>query len=424
MKISIVPDIHLNKNIFKGVMDREISDLPFRSVDYMRAFEWAVDKNISDIKPDLFVIPGDIYDHSDPSNKVRRFFSKQLRKLNEAEIPVIILIGNHDVSKREHAISDILELKLKKTLVIERPTINTYKNIKLLLFPYSLEVEQKKKTIKQDFLDFLKVVHEQKSTQMSIFFGHFGVMGASMNQYTEEEVIEQTGELSEVVEEVKDIINKNPKDISIEDLDTIGAEYVFLGDYHKHQVLPTKKCIAMYPGSLEKTNALEEDMKKGFVVFDTEAEEDKRMGKCKFIEYPNCRPMIEIKGIFSKIKEDFSKLDYSKYKGAIVKITFDGTKDELVDFSSGLEKLKQDIREKLDPIHVYHQSKVTDNTQKAAATKLEKEILEKGHLEAEDIINCGTEMIIERIQDKEERKMTIDLATEFYAEYKEENKVK
>lgn len=432
MKISIIPDIHLNKTVFKGVMDREISDLPFRNVDFMKAFAWAIDKNINEIKPDLLVIPGDIYDHPEPSNKVRRFFSKQLRKLNKANIPVIILIGNHDVSKREHAISDIFELQLPKTVVIEKPTINTYKGIRLFLFPYSLEVEQKKKTIKQDFTDFVNKIHEQKSDLPSIFFGHFGVKGASMNQYTEEEVIEQTeeiGELSDIitkvtVEKQQEFINKNPKDISVEDLDDIGADYVMLGDYHKHQVLPTKKCIAMYPGSLEKTNALEADLKKGFVVFDSEMEPDKKMGKCKFIEYPNCRPMIEIKGTLSKIRDVFRKLEPNKYKGAIVKLRFHGTKDEQIDFSSGLETLKQEIREAFNPIHIYNQNDVIDEKQKEAATKLEAEILKKGYLDAEDIINCGKEMIVERIKDEKECKLTVDLAFAEYKEYKETKKAK
>jgi len=432
MKIAVVPDIHLNKTVFKGVMDRDISDLPFRNVDFMKAFAWAVDKNISEIKPDLFVIPGDIYDHPDPSNKVRRFFSKQLRKLNKADIPVIILIGNHDVSKREHAISDIFELQLPKTVVIEKPTINTYKGVKLLLFPYSLEVEQKKKTIKQDFTDFVDEIHKQKLDMPSIFFGHFGVKGASMNQYTEEEVIDQMGQVGELTDTVTKItaevkhefINNNPKDISLDDLDGIGAEYVMLGDYHKHQVLPTKKCIAMYPGSLEKTNALEADLEKGFVVFDSEAKPDKKMGKCQFIVYPNCRPMIEINGTLSKIRENFKKLDPDKYKGAIVKLGFHGTKDELIDFSSGLETLKREIRDTLNPIHVYNQNDVIDEEQREAATKLETEILKKGHLEAEDVIDCVKEMLEERIKDEKEKKLTIDLTVEEYEEYKEAKKNK
>ena len=63
MKIAIVPDLHLNKSVYKGVYDRDNPSVPFRSADFMRAFESIVDKCINELKPDLFVIPGDVYDN-------------------------------------------------------------------------------------------------------------------------------------------------------------------------------------------------------------------------------------------------------------------------------------------------------------------------------------------------------------------------
>lgn len=419
MKIAVIPDIHLNKTVYKGVMDRNIPMLPFRNVDFMNAFEHAVNQCISELHPDLVVIPGDVYDNFEPSNEVRGFFSGQLSKLSNAKIPVIILIGNHDVCKKHHGLKDIQELKLKNIVVIEKPTITAYKDMQLFLFPYSLEVEQQKKTIKEDFLDFVREIKSKKTDAPNIFFGHFGVRGAALNEYTDEETTTDTTttEMPVVAKStVKEFKNRNPNDIGTDDLDSIGADYVILGDYHKHQVLNIKKCIAMYPGSLEKTSFSEKDQSKGFVWFDSEAALNGNMGKCRFIEYPKCRPMLELKGNFIEIKDKFKNTDYSKYKDAIVKITFTGTGTELIDISTNLESFKKEIRDILDPIHIDFINKSTNNEQVQAANSLEKEIMEKGHLSNDDVIGVVKEIVKERITDEKELALIIDLADEVYKE--------
>ena len=423
MRIAACPDIHLNKVIFKGVMDRDIPALPFRNVDFMKAFEYVVTECINNLKPDLFVIPGDIYDNFEPSNEVRGFFSSQLSRLTEAKIPVVIIIGNHDVCKKHHGLKDIQELKLKNIVVVETPMIKVFKDTQLFFFPYSLEVEQKKKTIKEDFHDFVKTIQAQKNGMPSIFFGHFGVKDASMNQYNdeEEEVVTDTtttlmpSEVKKVIVS-KDFRNQNPNDISCSDLDSIGADYVILGDYHKYQSLDTKKCFAMYPGSLEKNSFSESTQKKGFVLYDSEAKEEGKFGKCRFIEYPNCRPMKEFRGNLTSIRKEFIEMDYSKFQNAIVKLTFTGTQNELIDFSTNMEAFKKEIREKLNPIHIYFINKADDAEMTQEASKLEQEIMDKGHLSNDDVVDVAKEMVKERITDEKEKALTIDLADEIYKE--------
>ena len=423
MKIAIVPDIHLNKTVYKGVMDKVLSMLPFRNVDFMKAFEYVITKCIDDIKPDLVVIPGDIYDNFEPSNEIRGFLSSQLSRLSEAKIPIILLIGNHDVCKKHHGLKDIQELKLKNIVVVDKPDAKVFRGTRLFFFPYSLEVEQQKKTIKEDFQDFVRTIKSHDDNLPSIFFGHFGVKGAVLNQYTEEEIEDvtettdtTTTPLPKKVLVAKDFNNRNANDIGCDDLDGIGADYVILGDYHKHQILNTKKCIAMYPGSLEKTSFTEVDQQKGFVVYDSEAVPEGKLGKCKFIEYPNCRPMIELRGNMLEIKKAFQELDYSKYQGAIVKLRFTGTHDELISFSANLEFFKKEIREKINPIHVYYINKADNKQMTEEATKLEKEIMEKGHLSNDDVVEVAKEMLKEQIKDDKEKKLTIDLADEIYKE--------
>jgi len=416
MKIAIVPDIHLNKSVYKGIKDRDDPSLPFRSADFMRAFGYIVDLCINEIHPDVFVIPGDVYDHPAPSNKVRGFFSSQLQKLTFNKIPVIILLGNHDVFMKDHALKDIKELALKSVKVIEEPTIFSFKGMKFLACPYSMDVEQKKVSMKEEFTRFLKEIKNKDDGTPSLFFGHFAVHGAKMNEYVAENILTNTTTTLISDGDKQEYINRNPNDIRVEDLDDIGAEYVFLGDFHEFQVLKTKECIAMYGGSIERTDFSEVNQKKGFVLYDSDLDDEKPMGKCKFIEYPNSRPMIEFCGNFDVIRKQFAGCDLSKYQDAIVKIAFKGSREELVEFSSGLEAFKKELREKINPIHIESTQKVKNIVQEEAASKLEKEIMEKGHLEAQDVIDVAKELVKERVSNKTEVQKIIDLAEEIYNE--------
>jgi len=424
MKIACINDLHLNKTVYKGVMDREFPSLPFRNADFMRSFAWMVDKCISDIKPDLLVIGGDVYDYYDASNPIRSFFSTQLSKLVENKIPCIILVGNHDVSKKNHALEDVQKLNLKPIRVLDASLILNFKEHRLLFFPYSLDIEQQEITMRDAFKKFAKEIKDDKSDLPSIFFGHFGVKNAILNDYS----IEENNEDEETTNTTTTLINapraeyysRRADDIETTELDGLGVEYVILGDFHRHQILKTK-CYGFYPGSIEKTDINEVNQKKGFMVYDSDAEEIKDYGKCRFIEYPNCRPMIEIRGNFESIKKQFYALDYSKYQSAIVKIVFSGTSEELLDFSSGIDELKKEMVDKINPIHVFTVPKPPrDKIQEQKATALEKEIMDRGHFTDKDILNVLKEMIEERVADKEDLAETLKIANEIYDEVKAE----
>lgn len=425
MKIGIISDCHLNKAVYKSVSDRIWANLPFRTADFMRSFEYMIDKCI-EMAVELVVIPGDVYDNFDPSNEVRGFFSSQMSKLADAKIPVIILIGNHDVCMKHHALKDIKELGLKNIKVYEEPSILEHKGHQFLLFPYSLDIEQRKITIKDEFDKFVEKVQANKKDMPTIFFGHFGVKGGKMNEYIDTATIrnlmdETTTETTTTETEIevkvkKDYINTNINDISCEDLDRLEADYLILGDYHQHQVLKTKNGIGMYTGSIEKTSMAEREHTKGFIVYDSDAEEIEFLGKCRFVEYPNCRPMVELKGDLVEIKKQFAQLDYPKYQDAIVKISFEGNSEDLVGFSIGLEPFKKEIKERINAIHIYHKQVIKNEEQESKASEIEKQIMEKGHIEETDVIGVVKEMVIEQIEDKEEQKLTIELAEEIYEE--------
>lgn len=403
MKIVVTGDLHLNRSVYKGVMDKKYPILPFRNVDFMRAFNYVCEKTI-EIHPDLVVIVGDVYDNHNPSNEIRGFFSSQLQKISANNIPIIILVGNHDICRKHHALSSIHKLKLDNITVVEKPQVIKFKEKNLLLFPYTIDVEQKNISIKDEFYKFIKTIHENNQNKDSLFFGHFGVIGGKLNEFEEEVSSEEEGEI-EIIK--KSFFNQKKNDISVDDLDSIGSSYVFLGDYHRFQSLPTKKCLAFYTGSLEKTDMSEKDAKKGFILYDSENKTDSKFNNCKFIEYPNTRPMLEFKGNLQEIRKAIENIDQSKMQNSIVKLSFTGDKSELNDFAIKLDELKSQISKSIDPIHIYHIQKVTDKEQEQKALKIEREMLEKGQLEASDVETVVAEMIKEREQDPEEQKQIL-----------------
>lgn len=413
MKITIVADCHINKSMYKGVLDQDYPSLPFRTVDFMKSFRHIVSQNIKSIKPDLFVIAGDVYDTYDPSNELRAFFNKELQRLASNNISVIILVGNHDVCRKHHALSPLKSLNLNNITIIEEPTFMEYNDKVFMLFPYSLKVERDEISIKQQFDEFMQL-SKDKITQnpkykdrVKIFFGHFGVKGATLKTYGDGD------------SKNKKYVNSSSKDISIVDLDELEANYVFLGDYHKHQILPTKNNIAMYTGSIEKTDISELDQSKGYIVYDDENESDEKMGKARFVEYMKCRPMIDLQGDISQIYSQFNKIDYNKHKGAIVRIKFTGDKSKLLDFSVALDEFKKTINHKVDPVYIYTEQDVEESKEtedKRKATELEIEILGHGHLNEELVLKVVEELISEKEHDSAEQQELIRIARNIYQE--------
>jgi DNA repair exonuclease SbcCD nuclease subunit len=411
MRISIISDCHLNKVNFSAFKDKS-SGLPYKSHDFMKSFEYMVRKNIDEIKPDLIVLAGDIYDTYDPSNGVRAFFYRQMNLLSEANIPVIVLVGNHDICKKSHALSPLSEIGAKGIRVIEEPVISKFKDHVLLLYPYSLSVERSLHTNKELFHKFSEEAKKRISNTPGlqglpvIFFGHFGVKGAAVNLGKS-----TSGKLINME-------NTSSEDISIGDLDTLCADYVFLGDYHSHQILPTKNCISMYTGSIERDNVTHRELKKGFVVYDTNYEDGGDYGTSRFVEYPNCRPMVLLSGSLGEIREGVDKIDAKRHDQAAVKIVFEGDSKEAHNYHLALPNLISEIKEKIDPVHIADSQKIQDTDSDEAAKKMEEKIADSGHMSENEVMNVICEIIKEQVEEGDYDEV-IKMAKEVRKEAKE-----
>lgn len=86
-----------------------------RTVDFERAVEWAIG-DIIDQKPDAVIHAGDVFHHTRPTWQTLRHFIQQMRRLEDAGIPTLVIAGNHDTPRIRTGGSaySVLDLALPK----------------------------------------------------------------------------------------------------------------------------------------------------------------------------------------------------------------------------------------------------------------------------------------------------------------------
>ncbi len=95
MRILHFSDTHLGFQAFDRVTDAGVNA---REQDVYDAFERVVDR-ILVLKPDLVVHSGDLFHRPSPSNRALTFALEQLRRIARANIPIVIIAGNHETPK-------------------------------------------------------------------------------------------------------------------------------------------------------------------------------------------------------------------------------------------------------------------------------------------------------------------------------------
>ncbi len=95
LRILHFADAHIDIVNF-GRHDPE-SALPVRVVDFLKALDQIIDAAI-DHAVDLVIFAGDAYKDRNPQPTFQREWGRRLMRLSQAGIPVVMLVGNHDVS--------------------------------------------------------------------------------------------------------------------------------------------------------------------------------------------------------------------------------------------------------------------------------------------------------------------------------------
>ena len=263
MKIVHCSDLHLGKR-FSGNKDY----VKKRYMDFFNAFAAFVDK-IEEIKPDVCLIAGDIFDKKEINPDIlskTEYLFKRLR--DNVKKDIIAIEGNHDNSR-------ILEESWLEYLQEQ--------NI-LKVFYYNKDFEEKN-YLKIDDINFYPVGYpgfmiDEALTKLS----------EKLNPQEKNIVVVHTG-ISGSTNTLPGLVST-----SILDLFKDKAIYIAGGHIHSFTTYPKEKPYFFVSGSLEFSNVQNEKSdKKGFVLFDTDTL------NYEFIELEHRK----------RIKKDFSYTNFS-----------------------------------------------------------------------------------------------------------------
>ncbi len=293
-------DIHIGIETY-GRFDSK-SGLNSRVLDFLRRMSEAIDYALEH-EVDLCIFAGDAYKNSRPNPTLQREFARRIKKLTDAGVPVVLLVGNHDMAAADRSASslDIFgTLGVPNTLVgnrekLHRVTCRRGQTVQVATVPYPqrnrlLNYDEYRKMSIEDLDKALAEIVNQNIKELAaearqspdlptIFTGHFSVSNAVQGS-------EQSVMLGRDVVILKSQLT-NP-----------AWDYVALGHIHKHQELNHgQQPPIVYPGSLERIDFGEEREAKGFVMVKLE----KGQVDWEFIETRSRR--------FSTIKIDVRQSD-------------------------------------------------------------------------------------------------------------------
>ena len=269
IKLLHTADIHIGMENY-GRID-PATGINARVMDFLRRLsdiaDYAIEQGV-----DVFVFAGDAYKTRDPNPTHQREFARRIKKIADAGIPVILLVGNHDlpaVAKRATSIDIFGTLDVPNVYVGNREeviqiTCRRGQPLQVATAPYPLRTALLGKEQQQG-----KSLSELDAALQNAMIANIGALAAQVGQQPEVPAI-LVGHFS--VNEASHGSEQNimigrdaaiPRSI----LADPAFRYVALGHIHKHQSLNTDlQPPVIYSGSIERIDFGEEHEAKGFVV--------------------------------------------------------------------------------------------------------------------------------------------------------------
>jgi len=285
MKILHFADVHLGMENY-GKFDPE-TGLNSRLGDFLNSFEFLVNyaknNNI-----DLVLFAGDAFKTREPTPTYQKAFASKIYELACANIPVVLLVGNHDFPgalgkahtleiyptlniKNVHMVSDEVKTLKTKHGPIQIAGLPWYTKQQLLTkdemkLPL-VKMHQKLSKALAEKVNYLSSKIDPKIP--SVLLAHATVQGATFGS-----------ERSVMIG--SDII------FPISNLRHSRFNYIALGHIHKHQEL-SKHPPIVYAGSIERIDFGEEKEDKGFVIADIDKKQGTLQARWQFIKTPSRR---------------------------------------------------------------------------------------------------------------------------------------
>jgi DNA repair protein SbcD/Mre11 len=279
LKVLHVSDIHLGSGFSHGKINPE-TGLNSRFEDFVATLGRCLDRAIAE-PVDLVLFGGDAFPDATPPPYIQQAFAEQFRRLVDAGIPTVLLVGNHDQHTQGAGGASLCiyrTLGVPSVVVgdrLETHCIDTPRGkVQVVTLPWlnrttlmtKLETEDlSMAAVGEMLLDRLRVALEGEIRQLdpnlpSILLAHLMVDTAQLGA-------ERLLAVGKGFTVPLALLTRNEFD------------YVALGHVHKHQVLSEQPYV-VYPGSIERVDFSEETEPKGFVLVDL-AKGDTKIEYCE-----------------------------------------------------------------------------------------------------------------------------------------------
>lgn len=271
IKVLHFSDIHLGSGFSHGKVNPE-TGLNTRLEDFIKCLKLCIDRAINE-PVDLVLFGGDAFPDATPPPYIQEAFASQFRRLADANIPTILLVGNHDQHSQGNGGASLCIYRtlavpgfiVGDNLITHKITTNNG-DIQVITLPWltrsSLLTKSKTEGLSLDEINELLIkalepVLEEEIRKLepdipTILLGHLMVNRA---RFGAEQFLAVGRGFT----------------IPISLLIRPEFDYVALGHVHKHQNLnPSNDPPVIYPGSIERVDFSEEKEEKGYILINLE----------------------------------------------------------------------------------------------------------------------------------------------------------
>lgn len=337
-------DIHLGVENY-GRLDSS-TGLHSRLNDFINSFSTAIEIAIEE-KVDFALFCGDAYKNNNPNPTHQREFARQIYRLSNAEIPVVLINGNHDnplTHGRASALDIFSTLNIPNTYVVTKPRLITLKTargmVQIVGIPWPTRNEYlEKEEYKNGDIDTVnRKIRKRLLNKINSFIPKLNL------EYPK--ILAGHLTIAESVfsgSENFAVIGNDPVVPVKYFLDSV-FDYIALGHIHKYQNLNTTGNIpVVYSGSMERINFGEEKEDKGFCIGSIN---NGGNVEYEFISLPT-RKMITIdmaiKNVNNPTEYFLNEIEKYDLKDAIIRIHYNISEEQegRLDFKRINEALKE-----------------------------------------------------------------------------------
>ncbi len=271
IKILHLSDIHMGSGFSHGRIN-PVTGVNTRLEDFVNTLSICIDRALTDAV-DMVIFGGDAFPDATPPPYVQQAFASQFRRLMDANIPTVLLVGNHDQHSQGQGGAS---LNIYRTLGVPGFVVGD------TLTTHCIQTRNGKvQVITLPWLTRSTLMTRQDTEGLSL---------AEVNQLLTERLrVVLEGEVRRLDPDVPTILLAH----LMADNATLGAErflavgkgftlplslltrpcfdYVALGHVHRHQNLnKSNNPPVIYPGSIERVDFSEEKEDKGYVMLELE----------------------------------------------------------------------------------------------------------------------------------------------------------